>query len=653
MERGVNVEFSMRNMRWGKIILFVFAFLLLGLSSIYTYKYAIVPSNAEGKKVFSQEENDFKLGLTQGETISQEINVDARDMFRIAILFEKEEDNGSVLIELNKKNGELIQSWEYALKDIPSDTMTVVELTEPINIENEKYILNINVDEEASGKVSLAYSEKDSILTLKKGNTPIKGILNMYIFEQSKNIIRNMFFAVFILFVFILFFGIWLIDEKKIENSYLFLIIGIGLIYIIIFPTGTEPDGRTHFASVYAESSELLGLKAVDSEGKAILYEKGYDLYTHPDRNSVVSVFEKWNDTNYKTVESLEEASVIDVNIFLYFPQIIGVTLARFFSLNAFWVMYVGRILALLFYAFINWGALKLMPFGKMAIFLISFLPMSLELGTSYSYDGMLIALSFLSISYNFYLIYEKEIVNVKDWVILSVLCILLTNIKLVYIFIPMLCLMIDKKKCIKKKACCAVVILSGVVSIIITQLNRVLSVLSQTPTAVEGAGEYYSVSYVIRNLIKTIWIVYCTLEERMDFYFTSTLGNRLGWLEIQIPFIIVVLFFILIMVASIKGKTESAVIELRQRSFYILICAMTFMAIIATLMLSYTPFGSSLIEGVQGRYFLPFLPILMISLMRNSYLALNKPVNTYMIWICIILQNYTVQHIIRRIVTR
>ena len=69
--------------------------------------------------------------------------------------------------------------------------------------------------------------------------------------------------------------------------------------------------------------------------------------------------------------------------------------------------------------------------------------------------------------------------------------------------------------------------------------------------------------------------------------------------------------------------------------------------------MLSYTIWGAEVIEGVQGRYFLPFLPILVLGIMRNDTFILKKSINMYLIWGCMILQTYTVQNIIRRIVVK
>lgn len=654
MSKNIKKYFKDRNAKKG--ILLILTFMMLIATSLYTYKMAIIPANAEGKKILSFEKDNCQLELKQGEIVSQDFKVTEDDMSRIAIHFRKKGNEGNVMLSLSEKEERVIQKWELQVKQLPEDSITTLALDVPLKSKNKVYTLTVDVDDKASEKVSLVYSDENNMLKLKKGETEIKGVLNMYAFAQSKNIIKTFFFVIFLLMALVLFLGVLVIDKAKLENIYIILALGIGVIYILIFPTGTVPDGRTHFGTVYAQASKLLGVESVDEEGRTILYEKGYVLYTHPDKNSYIDIYENWKSDCEKTEESLQAASVIDNSMFYYFPQIIGVTFARLFSLNAFWVMCLGRIFSLFSYAILNWLAIKFMPFGKMIIFITSLLPMALELGTSYSYDSFLIALSYFSIAYNFYLIYDKEIVQIRDWIVLVVLSVLICNIKVVYIFIPMLCLLINKKKCVRKTIGCLAVGFGGALCVALTQLANILNMFGSGNSSTmisEEVVSYYTLGYVLTNPLKSLWILYGTIVEKLDFYFTSMLGTSLGWFEIQIPFVVGVAFFVLILLASVRHENEIVFVDLKQRSFYIAVCVMSFLAVELALMLSYTIWGAEVIEGVQGRYFLPFLPILVLGIMRNDTFILKKSINMYLIWGCMILQTYTVQNIIRRIVVK
>ncbi|QYX25938.1 DUF2142 domain-containing protein [[Clostridium] scindens] len=644
-----------------KIILIIVSILILIATSLYTYKESIIPSSVEGKNLIGWTENDNEIDLIHGETISQEIYIADGNMSRIKLCFRKKNSkkySGNINISIYKKeNNELIQSWENQIRDLPVDAISTFELKKPLKSINESYLLKIYVNEAASGSISVVYSEKNESLGLKKNETYIKGGLNLSIVAQGNDIIKKVYVCCLILLFSTLGLGIWGIIKKfKTENIFLVMVLGIGLTYILIFPTGTVPDGRTHFASTYSESSKLLGLENIDSNGNAILYEEGYSLYTHPNKSSYIDLYEDWDAPNTHTEESLKAASVIDRGLIFYLPQILGITLARILSLNAFSVMIFGRVFSLFTYAFVIRYAIKLMPFGKMVIYLTSLLPMTLELGTSYSYDSFLITLSFFTIAYNFYLIYTKEKVQIADWVVLSCLCIILSAIKIVYIFIPMMCLLINNAKCIRKKTSCIIVALAGIISVGATQLSRMLGILNGGNTigiGSEGAVSHYTLGHIVKNPLKTLWIFYSTLEEKIDFYFSSMLGANLGWLDIQIPIVIAIGFFLLILLSAIKTEKDVLLIDSSQRVFYIAICILMFFAILTVLMLDYTQLGGKVVEGVQGRYFLPFLPIFAIGIMRNNTVVLKKSLNDFMIWSSMMLQFYVVQHIIRRIVMR
>ena len=57
------------------------------------------------------------------------------------------------------------------------------------------------------------------------------------------------------------------------------------------------------------------------------------------------------------------------------------------------------------------------------------------------------------------------------------------------------------------------------------------------------------------------------------------------------------------------------------QKCWIALVCAACAGIILAGMLLTWTPYGNISIEGVQGRYFIPFMPALML-LVRNKRLV-------------------------------
>ena len=51
------------------------------------------------------------------------------------------------------------------------------------------------------------------------------------------------------------------------------------------------------------------------------------------------------------------------------------------------------------------------------------------------------------------------------------------------------------------------------------------------------------------------------------------------------------------------------------------------------SMLLAWTPIGSKVISGVQGRYFLPFLPVLLMAL-KNDALVLTRERNRKILYL-------------------
>ena len=64
--------------------------------------------------------------------------------------------------------------------------------------------------------------------------------------------------------------------------------------------------------------------------------------------------------------------------------------------------------------------------------------------------------------------------------------------------------------------------------------------------------------------------------------------------------------------------------------------------AIMIALMLSWTPLDATLIQGVQGRYFIPVLPLIGIA-MQNRTIVIRKDISSYLILGAMFFNVYTI----------
>ena len=70
------------------------------------------------------------------------------------------------------------------------------------------------------------------------------------------------------------------------------------------------------------------------------------------------------------------------------------------------------------------------------------------------------------------------------------------------------------------------------------------------------------------------------------------------------------------------------------------------------SMLIAVTPLSSPVIGGVQGRYFLPFLPVLLISL-KNDFIILTKNTNRSILYLMCCINGYVLLRLYAVVSTR
>jgi uncharacterized membrane protein len=103
-------------------------------------------------------------------------------------------------------------------------------------------------------------------------------------------------------------------------------------------------------------------------------------------------------------------------------------------------------------------------------------------------------------------------------------------------------------------------------------------------------------------------------MREQGAGYFYSLIGV-LGWLDTWLPRWIYMTYLpILVAVALFDSACKSKVLHLWEKAYLLAICCVCFCLITMAQYLSWTKPGAPVVEGVQGRYFIPLvMPALLI----------------------------------------
>lgn len=166
------------------------------------------------------------------------------------------------------------------------------------------------------------------------------------------------------------------------------------------------------------------------------------DFYNH---NREVTVFDIDDDTDRINESTFIRNSAFEQNPFYgYLPQAIGVFIAKLLDLNVIWMLWLGRVCNLIFYAGIISLAVKITPKFKIPLIMVSCLPLTIYQAASVSIDAMILGLGLLVIAYFIYLCSLSEI-STRHIIIFSALSLLLGLCKLPYLAFIFLLVFIPK----------------------------------------------------------------------------------------------------------------------------------------------------------------------------------------------------------------
>lgn len=454
----------------------------------------------------------------------------------------------------------------------------------------------------------------------------------------------------------------------KLEQIYPFAGLSMGVLYLLVFPPLSGPDEISHYISAYQLSSHMLGQPSNSRDGHVLVRGQDWfleDIYgeymyseedgfwtktgTKEDSGQVLVLGQVLTEETYRLVyESFQdgqkpvragESEHLAVSPYppvvttpaAYIPQALGISLARILNLNSVWLAYLGRIGNLLFFVAMTGLAIKKAPFGKEILAGVGLLPMTLHLSATFSYDVWILAWMFYFTAYCLNLAFAQELVRGKDVAVLAVSMALAGPCKMVYTVLMGLCLLIPVKKfgSWKKWTLSAGIVFGAWVLAMIFINRQVVSayVAPETENYIGWAEETgYSLGMLLRQPRRTIQLFYNTLARQSEGYHMSMIGNYLGNLDpvLDVPYPVALAFTGCLLCLAFRKPGESLVFTGGKRLWVWFLCLTCMGALMFSMLIAWTPVSSDVINGVQGRYFLPFLPVFLMTL-KNDVLVMTR----------------------------
>jgi uncharacterized membrane protein len=321
-----------------------------------------------------------------------------------------------------------------------------------------------------------------------------------------------------------------------------------------------------------------------------------------------------------------------------YIPSIIAILIARVFNFSISETIYFGRILDLLSYVSLVSLALFILRNRKLQwiVFTVALIPMAVFQASIISADSLTNALVILySALFIKALIYEK--LNKKELIMLGVSAILLPLVKPTYVILLALLLLIPNKRLShigRVKLFKTLMLSFGLIGFL--AWSYATRNVAQTQAILRGSIVWRQVqphsqeSFVIRHPLSFIKIVLRTLKLNGKSYIMQLFG-MLGFNTVQIPIVAVCTSIAAVFVSIING--EKLKIAKQQAAAIILVIAASILFTFTTIYITYSRLRFPTVEGIQGRYFIPYLIIACIPivyLFQKLKLKLNFRLNKY-----------------------
>ena len=440
-------------------------------------------------------------------------------------------------------------------------------------------------------------------------------------------------------------------DTAVINGFFPLVLIFLALMYGFVFPPESVPDGDYHYkASYYAANliEHADNPHLVRAEDEELLDTGDYAMIV-VDKSNILS-FKQNSDlfaTNEELIEIEDYTAFIDrMDIAGTFVQLklapaLGIVLGRMLGLNAFWVYSLGMVFNLLYGALLIIFAVRITPIGKKVFMAVALLPMTLHLLGSHSYDVGTLGLAFLLTAFLLRAIHREEGIGLKELLCIGITGCLLAPCKTVYSLIILLAALIPSARFSSKGKAIAiklVLIVLPFAVIALLQLPGILTMLGITQTASEAAvvmdGDVVVVpTYMPGDLLSdpgfAASLFLNTFFVKGWEYLYTFVGSALGWLQgnLLAPDYVTFMLLALVGLSVLRSPEDRAVLTPWARVFLVVVFAIATFAIMLALCLDHTPNTSAVIEGVQGRYFLPFAPMILLAL-RGRAFTVNRPMS-------------------------
>lgn len=420
----------------------------------------------------------------------------------------------------------------------------------------------------------------------------------------------------------------------------LFLLLGcpLGLLFAFLIAPLQVPDEMAHLYRAYAVSQGY----CVAPERLTVPAAFGQLRDAFPEHVETVRAlrFSDFLELLHPPQSGEQQITNVSANIYNCAPYLIsglGISLARLFSLPPIVPLFAARLANLAFYLFLVFTALRLLPIGRLYLFCLALMPMTLHQAASVSADAPALASAFLFFACVLRLALDPRLpaVSTRHLALAGVLLLFASLCKF-NLWISLLLLIIPAARIGSfRRKITAIALICGIVcaaAVLWQLLNRPNLAAFEAARARLNIFPQQNAAFILHQPAAFAGILLRTWRLKSAMYAVEFVGT-LGWLAIDVPDWLVFSWFALLgLTALLAGEVRLAA---GARALCLFVAAASIVSIFTllwTIELSRDTFlervvgaGQGTVPAVQGRYFISIAPYLLLTLANRRLLAWMK----------------------------
>lgn len=406
------------------------------------------------------------------------------------------------------------------------------------------------------------------------------------------------------------------IEKFGLARLYVFMALFFGVILVFLLPPYQVPDGMAHAFRGYQISTGTM-LSPVE---KHVLYgiERNAFMVDMPGSLAVRDFFDIWHKkysqedvTGFLAVPLRPEVTfrmdIPNTGAYApvaYAPQALAAFAARSLGASAGAMFYAMRLDALLFTVFCFWLSMRLLPEKQLFLFLFGMMPMVLTQGISESADAVVNGVCVLMTAWLLSLRREPSTLSWQKLLLLLTGAVLLGLLKQIYAAILLLYFLLPVEKLGGRKCfwLFGLLLLAAALGASAVWLRLAVITPGAELNFFPGSDTVLQLKWVLAQPMQYLHVMGRTIGAQAGDWYEYFIG-KLGWLVIKLPWEFITGYGICLLLAGLFGDLH---LSIRQRLYLLVVFMIIAAAVITSQYLNWTVVGADLIEGVQGRYFIP-----------------------------------------------